>query len=598
MEHSCVGKCKLKCTRGDSQHTLEFEVVDSDVKPLLSAETCQKLQFLQVLVNDKHDIDAVVHEEMSVNASSNNFQEYADVFEGIGCLEGSSHIEIDPSAKPVIHPPRRVPVTLKDSLKKELDRMVKEEILAPVNDPTDWVSSMVTVVKLNKLRICIDPKDLNQAIKRSHYPMPTIEEVATKLSNAKGFSVLDAKRGFWQIKLDEESSKLTTFNTPFGRWLRMPFGICSAPEEFQRRMNITFENLKGTAVIADDLLVFGEGNDIETARKDHDQNLRNALQRARERNLKMNKEKAKLRLTEVPYIGQVLTSDGIKPDPKKVEAIQNISQPTDVPSVKRFHGMVNYLSKFLPNISTITEPLRQLEAKDVEWHWDENQQKAFEEIKKLITFHPVLRYYDVAKEVTLQCDASQSGVGAALLQEGQPVAFTSRAHTSTERNYAQIEKELLAIVHACDRVDQYVFGRDITVETDHKPLEVILQKPLLAAPKRLQRMMMQLQKYNLKVAYKRGSELYIADTLGRAYLNSPSQVGEEEKEFIRAVENVKMIKYLSISPECLRELQEKTRDDVTLHDLKRNIESGWPNQRNRVLPKTRAYYNFTGGRKV
>jgi hypothetical protein len=169
-------------------------------------------------------------------------------------------------------------------------------------------------------------------------------------------------------------------------------------------------------------------------------------------------------------------------------------------------------------------------------------------MKKLITCYPVLRYYDVAKEVTLQCDASQSRVGAALLQEGQPVAFTSRALTSTERNNAQMEKELLAIVHACDRFDQYVFGRDIAVKTDHKPLEVILKNPLLAAPKRLQRMMMQLQKYNLKVVCKRGSDLYIADTLSRAYLSSPSQVGEEEKDFIRAVENVKMTKYLSISP--------------------------------------------------
>ena len=424
--------------------------------------------------------------------------------------------------------------------------------------------------------------------------MLTIKEVATKLSNAKVFSVLDAKSGFWQIKLDEESSKLPTFNTPIGRfrWLRMPFGVCSASEEFQRRLNITFENLKGTAVIADDSLVFGEGDDIEAARNDHDQNLRNALQRARERNLKMNKEKAKLRLTEFPYIGHLLTSDGNKPDPKKMEAIQNMPQPINVPSVKGFIRMVNYPSKFLPNISTITEPLRQLEAKDVEWHWDENHQKAFEEMKKLITCHPVLRYHDVAKEVTLQCDALQSGVGAALLQEGQPVAFTSRALTSTERNYAQMEKELLAIVHACDRFDQYVFGRDTAVKTDHKPLEVILKNPLLAAPKRLQRMMMQLQKYNLKVVYKRGSELYIADTLSRAYLSSPSQVGEEEKEFIRAVENVKMTKYLSISPERLGELQEKTRDDVTLEDLKKNFESGWPNQRNRVLPRTRAYYNF------
>ena len=187
------------------------------------------------------------------------------------------------------------------------------------------------------------------------------------------------------------------------------------------------------------------------ATKDHDENLKNALQRASERNLELNKEKVKLRMTEVPYIGHLLTSEGIKPDPKKVEAVQKMPQPTDVPSVKRFLGMVNYLSKFLPNHSTITEPLRQLEAKGVEWHWDDNQQKAFDEVKTLITCHPVLQYYDVTKKVTLQCDASQSGVGTALLQDGYPVAFTSRALTSTERNYAQIEKELLYSHSACLR---------------------------------------------------------------------------------------------------------------------------------------------------
>ena len=236
--------------------------------------------------------------------------------------------------------------------------------------------------------------------------------------------------------------------------------------------------------------MFGEGDDIESATKNHDENLKHALQRARERNLKLNKEKVKLRMTDVPYIEHLLTSEGIKPDPKKVEAVQKMPQPTDLPSVKRFLGMVNYVSKFLPNISSTTEPLRQLEAKGVKWYWDDNQQKAFDEVKTLIPCHPVLRHYDVTKKVTLQCDALQSGVGAALLQEGHPVEFTSRALTSTERNYAQIEKELLAIVHACDHFDQYVFGYEIIVETDHKPLEVILKKPVLAAPKRLQRMMM------------------------------------------------------------------------------------------------------------
>ena len=351
-----VGKCKLKCTRGSCPYMLEFQVVDGDVKPFLCAESCQKLQFLKVLVNDSlnHRVDAVAQDfRPATPVSKSEFnstyilKEYADVFEGLGLLEGPYHIEIDPTVKPVVHPPRRVPVTLNELLKKELEHMVEEEILIPVNKPTDWVSSMVTVVKPNKLRICIDSKDLNRDIKRSHYPMPTIEEVATKLRRAKLFSVLDAKSGFWQVSLDDESCKLTTFNTPF-RWLRVPFGICSAPEEVQKRMNNTFEILKGTAVIADDLLVFGAGEDMETGTKDHDQNLRNALERARQIILMLNKEKMQLRLNS-PYIDHLLTSDGIKPDPKKVDAIIQMPQPTDVPSVKRLLGMVNYLSQHLPH---------------------------------------------------------------------------------------------------------------------------------------------------------------------------------------------------------------------------------------------------------
>ena len=376
-------------------------------------------------------VDSVTQDSRNMPSTSktiiddNILTEYADVFEGLGCLADPYHIEIDPTAQPVVHPPCKVPVTLREPLRLELKRMVEEYILAPVSKATDWLSSMVTVVKPNKLRICIDPKDLDRAIKQPHYPLPTVEEVATSPSKAKVFSVLDAKSGFWQVPLDEASSRLTTFNTPFARyhWLRMPFGICSAPEEFQKRMNDTFGDLKGTAVIADD------------------RNLRIVLQRARDGNLTLNKDKVCLRLTEVPYIGHLLTADGLKPDQKKVEAILMMPKPTDVQSVKRFLGMANYLSKFLPHLSTVTEPLRQLEDKDVEWHWNKAHEGAFTEVKRLITNHPVLCCFDVSKEVTLQCDASQSGLGATLLQEGQPVAFTSWALMVTEKNYAQIEKE-------------------------------------------------------------------------------------------------------------------------------------------------------------
>ena len=150
-------------------------------------------------------------------------------------------IELDKTVKPVVHLPRKVPVVLRDRLKEDLDKLVKEEVITTVTEPTKWVSSLVLVNKPDKLRICIvDPQDLNKALLRPHYPLPTIEEMATRLSKAKVFSVLDAKNGFWQVQLDKESSFLTTFNTPFGRyrWLRLPFGIKRAPE------NISVESMK------------------------------------------------------------------------------------------------------------------------------------------------------------------------------------------------------------------------------------------------------------------------------------------------------------------------------------------------------------------
>ena len=156
------------------------------------------------------------------------------MFEGLGCLAGNYRIEIGTTVKPVVHPPCRVQCALREDVKDELTRMVWDGIIAAVTEPTRWVSSLIAVKKKkNKLRICLDPRDLNKSVQRSHYPLPTLEDVATRINKAKVFSVLDAKSGFWQVKRDEDSSYLTTFNTPFGRyrWLRMPLGINAAPEE-------------------------------------------------------------------------------------------------------------------------------------------------------------------------------------------------------------------------------------------------------------------------------------------------------------------------------------------------------------------------------
>ena len=367
----------------------------------------------------------------------------------------------------------------------------------------------MAIRKPGKLRVCIDPRDLNKSIRRPKYQIPILDEILPALSNARLFSVLDAKDGFHQVKLDEE--------TPYGqdRYLRMPFGISSAPQEFQRRMNMIYQDLPGVAVIADDILVYGCGS-TEEYRQDHDANLKRLLERARDTNLKLNKHKLKLHLREVAYMGHRLTAQGISPDPAKVKAIIDMPRPVDKKGVERLLGCVTYLTRFLPKLADVVSPLRLLTEKDTIFTWQTNQNKALNTVKQLVTTAPVLRYYDVTEEVTVQSDASQKGLGAALLQKGQPVTFASRSLSTTEQQYAQVEKECLAIVFACERFNQYLQARAcITVDTDHKPLVSIFTKPIYNAPKRLQRMLMRTQKYSLKVQYCPGDKIYIAEPMSQ-----------------------------------------------------------------------------------
>ena len=242
-----------------------------------------------------------VHVVNNVNMSTATvpqdiFTEYKNVFKGLGCLPGEYHLELDPNITPVKHTPRKVAIPLKAELKAHIKELEKIQVLYKVTKPTDWISSEVVVWKGDKVRLCIDPKDLNKALKRSHYPMPTIEEILPELTKVKVFSVADARNGFWQVKLYEPSSYLTTFWTLFGRyrWLRMPFGIATAPEEFQRRQHEVLEGLQGIHNIADDILITGQGETHEEAVQDHDRNLITLLERAREVNLKLNPKKLKL----------------------------------------------------------------------------------------------------------------------------------------------------------------------------------------------------------------------------------------------------------------------------------------------------------------
>ena len=294
-----------------------------------------------------------------------------------------------------------------------------------------------------KLRICLDPKDLNRAIQREYYPLPTIEDIATRLHGAKVYRKLDVRNGFWRMALDEDSSFLTTFHTLFGcyHWRRLPFGISTAPEVFQRKMHELIKGLSSIKVVAHDFIVIGCGSTVEEATIDHDKVLTAFLERCKEQGVKLNTDKLNLRMTEVPFIGHMATDKGLGIDPAKVWAIRDMPASTDKAGVQRLLGLAQYLSKFLPRLSDITKPMRELRQNNVQWAW-RTQEASLEALKKAVMSTPILRYYNLQEEVTLQCDASQFGLGAALLQNGQPVAYASCALTDTETCYAQIEKEL------------------------------------------------------------------------------------------------------------------------------------------------------------
>ena len=569
-----VGKVTLLVSTKNKYVPIEFEIVKDKSTPLFGLKACLELNLISRLFSLNCE-----------NTSSEEILEnYRDVFEGLGCLPTEYRIRLEKDAKPIINPPRKIPYALRNKVKNELDRLEKMRVIQKVTEPTEWVNSLVVVEKPNKdVRLCLDPRELNKSILREHFPMKTVEEVAAKVKNAKIYSVLDASNGYWQIKITRDSQTYTTFNSPFGRYkyLRLPFGIKSSSEVFQRAVSQILENIEGCEVIADDILIWGKD------KKEHNERLCAVLDRIKQANMKLNKSKCKIGLSEVAYVGHTFGTEGLKPSSEKIRAIMEIPEPRNKKELQRFMGTVNYLGKFISNLSGINQPLRQLLEKNVEWHWEDSQKKSFNELKKAITTAPVLQFYDENEDVLLSVDSSKDALGACILQNGHPVAYASRALNKSEQNYAQIEKEMAAIVFGATKFHEYIYAKGpIHVETDHRPLESIFKKPLAQMPPRIQRMMLKVQKYDLRVHYKSGRELWIADTLSRAC------VSQDESPICDSDYSIFSIENLPCSQRKLSELKEETLKDMELNILKDTVLRGWPENKKEINPRITHYWNF------
>ena len=502
------GKVTLACQAQALKESLPFFVAAVNSPPILGLSACLKLNLVK-------RVESVAQ---APRTKEEILDKFADKFSGLGCMKGEYHIELDDSVQPVIHPPRRIPYSLLEKLKAKLQELEEKDVVQKVDRPTPWVNCLVIVEKRDgSLRLCLDPRDLNKAIRREHHRIPTAEDLASHLSDKKVFSIVDEKDGFWQVRLDEESSHLCTFNTPFGRYRfkRMPFGISSAPEVLQKKNEALFGDIDGVEIIFDDII------GAATDEKEHDETMIKLLERARQSNAKFNSAKLPYKVSEVKYMGNIVSESGLKPDVEKVRAITQLLLPQSKEELQRFLGMVNYFSQLIPNQSEITAPLRNLLKKDVMWIWSYEHTQALERLNQILSSQPVLKFYDTTKPVKLQVDASKSGLGACVLQDGHPIAYASRSLTQAEEHYAQIEKELLAVVFGCERFNHHVYGRSVDVESDHKPLVSVNKEPLTKVSPRLQRLLLRLQKYDVNITYVPGKYMYVADTLSRAYLDEP-----------------------------------------------------------------------------
>ena len=384
------------------------------------------------------------------------------------------------------------------------------------------LSNIVVTPKQNgDARICLDAREINKAIVRKKFPIPTVDSLIDEIGDSKVFSKIDLKEAYTQIELDDESRKLTSFITDEGvyQFNRLIYGINDAGDIFQQCLQSKISDLHGVKCISDDIIVYSK--DIN----EHKEILSKLFERLQENGFKVNGNKCLIGQNSVSFFGIILSADGIHPDPEKVKCLSNANPPTTVSELKSFLGLCTYMSRFIQNYSEKTTPLRELVKKDVKFVWTDRQENAFQLLKSELSSNTVVSFFDPRKPITAWVDASNYAIGGILLQpddEGhpKPVCYTSRALSETEQKYSVTEKEGLALVHAISKWHVYLYHTHFAVIVDHNPLKFIFTSRTRATP-RIETWQMKLQSYRFDITYKQGAE-NIADYISRIRNNPPT----------------------------------------------------------------------------
>jgi len=488
-------------------------------------------------------------------------------------MRGPITVQLDPECPPVQQPARRVPPALLPVLRDQLDAWLAQGVVEMVDEvqPGDFVSPLVAVPKPDKsVRWCIDLRCVNQAVKRPGIQLPTTDDLLSQLSDARVFSKLDLKSGYSQLEITPDCRHAFVVASPLGsfRFCRLPFGVSSGPELFQRKMEQILAGIDGVLIYLDDILVFA------ATQEEHDRRLdlvRSALDKY---GVTLNDKKCLVSVSELTFLGHEVSSSGIRPSADKIEALCNMPDPSNVSELRSFLGLVSFLQKFIPSLANTVAPLTQLLSSD--WNWTAECAKAAAAVRSYLQTDPVLALFDPARPTRIEVDASGYGLGAVLLQQvpasdgsdacWKPVYFASRKLSDPESRYATIEREALAVVWGVQRFRSFITGLEFSVVSDHKPLIQVFKAGynLASASVRVQRLVLKIQDLSFSVSYRPGEQNVLADFLSRLPTGEPD---------VNCVIVQHVCQKDGLSSRYRREVGRKTKEDVTLCEVRKALRA-------------------------
>jgi hypothetical protein len=488
-------------------------------------------------------------------------------------------IDVIPRSVPISQSPYGMaPKELKE-LKIQLQELLDKGFIQPSVSP--WGAPVLFVKKKDgSLRLCIDYRQLNKITIKNKYPLPRIEDLFDQLRDAKVFSKIDLRSGYYQLRIKEGDVPKTAFRTRYGHYqfLVMPFGLTNAPAVFMDLMNRVFHPYldKFVVVFIDDVLIYSP------TPEEHDEHLRIVMRVLKEKQLYAKLSKCEFWLDKVVFLGHVISAEGIMVDPKKVEAILQWEFPKNVTEVRSFLGLAGYYRRFIKDFSMIALPMTKLMKKGVAFEWNEDCQKSFEELKVCLTTAPVLTLPKPGEEYVIYSDASHQGLGCVLMQMSKVIAYASRQLRKHELNYPTHDLELAAVVFALKIWRHYLYGETCRIFTDHKSLKYLLTQKELNLRQR--RWVELLKDYDCTIDYHPGKANVVADALSRksnatlahiqvTYLPLLLELRSMRTEFKMDGQNA-LIANLRVRPLLCEKIQNAQEQDVQLQQIRSEVQQG------------------------